>query len=143
MMRSRLGAALVVLVAALAGCDYEGNSKDDFVSDANAVCEASGSTVMPALSELEDEGLPTESDLRGFAGDVVLPALQKRLFELRRLDPPTEDRDTFDDMIAKMQKGIDDVRADPQQILDGDPFLPANAEARAYGLTSCVLSPAP
>jgi len=127
----------------MSGCDYSGNSKDDFVSDGNAVCEASGSTVMSSLSELEDEGLPTDSDLRSFAGDVVLPALQKRVFELRRLDPPTEDRAAFDEMIAKMQKGIDEVRAQPRQILEGDPFLAANADARSYGLTSCVLRAAP
>ncbi len=133
--------ASALLVAALAtGCsDYEGGSKDDVVADGNAICEASGATVMPALEELQDEGIPTTGELRGFAGDVAVPALQKRVYGLRRLDPPSDDRKTIDEMIRATEKGIDDIRGDPTQLVDGDPFLQANAEAAAYGLTSCVL----
>jgi hypothetical protein len=135
-----LPVALAVAVLAT-GCStsYEGGSKKGFLADGNAVCEASGYTVWPALKELEHEGLPTDGDLRGFVGDVAVPALQTRVDRLRQLDPPTGDRKTVDDMIVSLQKGINIVRSNPRQIEDGDPFLESNADLRAYGLTSCVL----
>jgi hypothetical protein len=139
-MNARVLSAALVAAALTIGCgEYEGGSKDKFVDAANGVCKTVGATVMPALEELQDEGLPTNGELRGFAGDVAIPALQKRVDELRQLDPPTGDRKEIDDIIRALQKGINDVRADPRQLVDGDPFLEANADASSYGLTSCVL----
>lgn len=134
-----LSAALVAAVVATGCGEYEGGSKDKFLDTANGICKTTGATVMPSLEQLQDEGLPTNGELRGFAGDVAVPALQKRVDELRQLDPPTADRKEVDGIIRAMQKGINGVRADPRQLVDGDPFLEANADASSYGLTSCVL----
>lgn len=136
-------AALVVVVLATGCADYEGDSKAGFLAEANAICESSGATVMPALEELQGDGIPTTGELRGFAGDVAAPALQKRVDELRQLNPPTEDRASVDDIIRATQRGIDQITADATQLVDGDPFFDANVDARVYGLTSCVLGAEP
>ena len=139
-MKARSAHAVLVVAVLATGCgEYQGASKGDFVAKGNAICESSGATVMPALKELQREDVPPRGELRGFAGDVALPALQQRVDELRQLDPPSEDRGSVDEIIASTQKGIDQIRADPAQLVDGDPFLQANADARTYGLTSCVL----
>lgn len=134
-----LSAALVAAVVTIGCGEYAGGSKDGFLDKGNAVCRSTGYTVMPSLEALQKEGIPTAADLRGFAGDVAIPALQKRVDALRQLDPPSADRKEIDDIIRAVQKGINDVRADPTQLVDGDPFLEANADASSYGLTSCVL----
>jgi len=133
--------ALAVLAALLAGgcsTDYEGGDKDEFLSRGNAICEASGATVKPALDELVEGRLPTNSELRSFAGDVALPRLQERVDQLRQLDPPSADRDEVDDIIRAYQKGIDRISADPRQLAEADPLLEAYAKAGAYGLTACA-----
>ncbi len=144
MTRSRTSVAL--LVAALAaGCsaDYAGDSKDDFLAAGNDVCKTTGATVMPALKELQGEGLPNRAEVRGFVGDVAVPALQKRVDRLRQLEVPADDRGEIDEIISDTQRAINAIRDNPAQLVDADPFLDANANARAYGLTSCVLAPEP
>jgi hypothetical protein len=135
-------AALAAIAALLAsGCstDYAGGDKHEFVAAGNAICRDSGATVKPALDELLERGLPTTSELRAFAGDVAVPSLQERVDRLRRLDPPTEDRDEVDEIIRTYQKGIDQISADPRQLANGSPFLEANVKAGAYGLTACTV----
>lgn len=138
-----LATALVAALLTLGCGEYEGGSKDKFLDAANGVCKTTGATVMPSLEQLQDEGLPSDGEVRGFAGDVAVPALQKRVDELRQLDPPSADREEIDDIVRALQKGINAVRADPSQLVDGDPFLEANADASSYGLTSCVLGAEP
>ncbi len=138
-MRAAATLAFALAVALVAACDYEGASKDDFVSEGNAICESTGATVIPALEALQDEGEVTTAELRSFVGDVAAPALQRRLDQLRGLEPPSDDTDAVAVLIRTMQKGIDAIRADPRELVDGDPFLEANVEARSYGLSSCVL----
>ena len=134
-------AALAALAALLAGgcsTDYEGGDKEKFLAEGNAICETSGATFQPALEELVEGRLPTTSELRSFVGDVALPSLQERVDRLRRLDPPTADRDEVDEIIRAYQKGIDRISADPRQLAEADPFLEAYGKASAYGLTACA-----
>jgi hypothetical protein len=133
-------AVLVAVVLAVAGCaDYEGASKKDFVTQANDICRTTGATVVPTLKELEKGHVPTLAELRSFVGDVAVPALQKRVDRLRRLESPTSDRKTIDDIIRTTQRGIDKIRNTPSQLTDGDPFLDANVATDSYGLTACRL----
>ncbi|MGH2840394.1 MAG: hypothetical protein ACRDKY_06175 [Solirubrobacteraceae bacterium] len=142
-MTARVLPFALALAVLAAGCDYEGASKNSFVDDGNAICKETGATVIPTLQELEAEGLPSSGEVRGFVGDVVVPALSKRVNRLRQLEPPSDDRKTIDALITATQKGIGEVRSDPMQIIDGSPFLDANIEAESYGLDACVLRDAP
>lgn len=141
-MKARAPLAALVAIAALlagGGCstDYEGGDKDEFIARGNAICEA-GAAVKPELEELLAERVPTSGELRGFAGDVLLPRLQERVDQLRLLDPPAADRDEVDDIIRGYRKGIDRVSANPTVLAEGDPFIEADSKARSYGLTSCA-----
>jgi hypothetical protein len=130
--------ALAALLAAGCSTDYQGGDKADFVAQGNAICKTTGATVKAELEELTEGRLPTNAQLRSFAGDVALPRLTERVEELRQLEPPTDDRDEVDDIIRAYLEGIAAIEADPRQLADADPLLEAYGKASAYGLTACA-----
>jgi hypothetical protein len=142
-LRDRLALALFLLVLlALAGCG--GDDKDDVISEGDQICRE-------ANDKLEDLEEPEEvSGLPDYARDAR-PIFDDAIEDLKALDPPGEDRESFDQFIDRSEElssvleeleaaGFDTGDAELQQMSDriGEITDQANAAAEDYGFEDCA-----
>ena len=73
---------------------------------------------------------------------AVTPAMAKELQELKDLTPPKGDEAKTRRILKAMQKGVEDAKDDPLDLIytESDPFREMRALAKRYGLTVCAFS---
>jgi hypothetical protein len=147
------------LLFAACGADAEALSKPEFIAQANAICRASNDEAEPFFDEIYAD-LPDEDfddPANGFvifvrwdeALDSVKPIFDKQLEDIRDLEPPAEDKQLIDTLIADQQAALDNFQRDIAAAATGDqaalaaldteedPFEDIDRRAREYGLTVC------
>jgi hypothetical protein len=95
-MRVSVAALAGVLVLLAAGCGGGGGgrlSKDDFQSQANAICAK-------YQKQIDAIGAPSSLDEIPDLISQILPILNKEIDEISALDPPEELQSDFDKMLA-------------------------------------------
>lgn len=130
----------------LIGCGNDGDGsesgsttdKQEFIAAADEVC-AEGD------AELDAQGreftLANPRDLEGLVGTVIVPGLREQLEQLRELDPPEEDRAQIEEFVDTLERGVDQLEANPDQLLTGRAartILDARKQAEAYGMVGCA-----
>ncbi|WP_243057946.1 hypothetical protein [Nocardioides sp. SR21] len=130
--------ALALSFGFLAGCggsDEEPLSSEEFVKQADKICADGNAELEEAAGDIDPNNA---EDVEGFVQDVLVPNIQGQHDDLEELVPPEDDQDTFDDMLAALQEGLDQLSDDPSLITsDSDIFGDANEEAQELGLTEC------
>jgi hypothetical protein len=147
------------LLFAACGGDAEALSKPEFIAQANAICQASNDAAEPFFEDIYTD-LPDEDfddPANGFvifvrwdeALDSVKPIFDKQLDDIRALEPPAEDKQLIDTLIADQQTALDNFQRDIAAAATGDqaalaaldteedPFDDIDRRAREYGLTVC------
>lgn len=137
-------AAMVALAAALVACgdddDAEGAgtsdasiSKDEYVAQANAICEAGQAELAAALAEITAE--TTEEEAAG----IIADAIRAQITELRALGYPEGDQETLESIYGDAEALLDEIEADPSIVTTNeDPFTEVNDRLASYGLTACA-----
>ncbi len=140
--------ALVVIGAALAvGCGGGDSgsstsaalSKEEFISQADAICKQGNQDINAAGKEIFGGGKPTQDQIDQFVNDSVIPSIQGQVDDIRALTPPAGDEDTINNLLDDVESALDQAKSDPT-VLTGNgsgPFAKANEEAQAYGLKEC------
>ena len=100
--RTRLWSVGLFVLLALAACD-SGPSREEFVAEANQICEDSETS----LQDLSGEALAQDDP--GEIIDVASEELSNLRDELGELEAPDELSDDFDSMIEGLEAAIDDV----------------------------------
>jgi hypothetical protein len=152
-------AAVGGLVVSACASDAEALSKPEFVEQANAICQASQDEADPLFEaiyadmddDFDQEG-PTEELYVRFAEAMgeMMPIFNRQLDEISALEPPPEDKEFIENLIADQAHAItefvrilDDAaggdeaaraRMDNDEV---DPFIDVDRRAREYGLTVC------
>jgi hypothetical protein len=140
--------ALVAGAAALAaaGCGGGGDrlSQAEFQGQGNAIC---------AKYEKEIEAIGTPNSLEEIPGyvDKALPIVEREIEELEELEPPEDDQEAFDEMLAEARKTLDagrslgaaaeqdDQAAIEKALNEGNAASDrADAHAQELGLEDCV-----
>jgi hypothetical protein len=115
-------------------------SKDEFLSQANAVCETGTKAIDQAADQVFTGRNPTDAQLQRFA-DLAVPAVQAQIDGIKALTPPEGDQDEVEAILDAAQKANDEVDANPSLLAAGnegeDPYAEANERAADYGLTEC------
>ena len=126
MTRTRIAAVALVLVAVsfgAVGCG--GDDSDSFKEDYN--------TAVKPLSELNEDigGSIGASDKSNQAIAKQFDKLADKAAEtrsnLRALEPPEDAKSAFDDLIAALKDGTDDLRAVAEAARDSDPAAATKA----------------
>lgn len=148
------------LLLAACGDDTEALSKEDFVGQADAICEANNDELDPIFSaayeDLEglDEDDPATQQAMAVrfaeAMDEAEPLMRQQVEDLQALAPPESDGELIDTMLDDLGAGvtdfvttIDDAAAGDEAALaeladdSEDPLADVNRQAREYGLTIC------
>jgi hypothetical protein len=152
-------AATAGLLITACGDDVTALSKPEFIAQANTICQISNDKVEPIFNAVyegvEDVDFDDPENELLFivrfddAMDVVKPIFDKQLEDIRALEPPKEDKQLIETLIADQQATLDKFEADIAAAATGDqaallaldteedPFDDINRRAREYGLTVC------
>lgn len=147
------------LLMAACGNDAEALSKPEFIEQANAICQASQDEAEPlfdaVFADLEDIDFddPANEGLLftrfAEAMQEVEPIFERQLDDIRALEPPAEDKELIDELIADQEEALTrfvttlDAAAAGDEAAraavdgDEDPFDDVDRRAREYGLTVC------
>jgi hypothetical protein len=112
-MRSLL--AIVVLVLAATGCGGDGDrlTREEFASQANAICQ-------DFEQKIDDLGAPENlDDIEGFADDAAEIAGDGR-DELADLNPPEELEADYDRLLETLDEAIENIERIGEAAADGD-----------------------
>ncbi len=141
-MKKLLIAVTACATFALVGCggDDDGGSKeltkDEFIAQADDICEASNDEVDKAEDSFANPDSPTEEEIDAAMSDVVVPQLQAQHDDIADLNAPEDDQEQIDEMLESLQAGIDSLEEDWQNP-DNEAFANANKIANDYGFEEC------
>jgi hypothetical protein len=115
-------------------------TKEQYISRGDEIC-AQGTLRLGQQVQRDFGGVqPSGEEARQFAEDAVVPNLEQVLEELRALPAPAGDERKVAAIYDALQRGIDQVREDPDLFLEpnsGGAFDQANRLAQAYGFKQC------
>lgn len=145
----RAAAVLLCLPAALATSCSDGAAADRtaYLEQGNAICAEAADEV----AELQRQilSIPLEGEdptaANGIFLDQAADVYGAAIEDLQALDPPPGDAEELQRIYDEGEQGIAALRAvDPAEGLPpDDPLAAFNADATAYGLTSCGSAGAP
>jgi len=119
------------------GAGGETGSKAAFIAGAERICADASAELAAEATDQYPEGPPTGEDAVNFAEDVVIPNLQGQHDAIAELPPPEGEEEVVEDILSKLQAGIDAIADDPESFLDGDALADASEAASEFGLTDC------
>jgi hypothetical protein len=148
-MRSRtalaaLACAAAVAVTGLAGCggDDDGSaalSRDEFVTQANAICAAGNAKIEAAVPE--NATGPPSGDAGERFYETIVDETQGTVDGIAALEPPDEITSEVDAMVAAAREVLTEMRATPADEFfqtNEDPFAEVNEVASSLGLDDCA-----
>jgi hypothetical protein len=146
--RRLLRLCAVACVGTLAACGA-GNTKADFVSRADAICETAARATRAIPPPVAAAGVAARLHALGLYLARVTPIVDGEVSGLRALTPPSEGRTQVDRYLSALTASARQYRQLAQAAAGGDAATaarleaalaasPAPALARAYGLRSCA-----
>ena len=138
-------AGLVLLVGA---CSSSGGgsalSKDDFLKQGNAVCDAGNKEIDAASQKAfgSSSEQPDPAAIKAFLKDTLIPSVTRQVDAIDKLKPPKDLEAAVDKLVKDAKAALDNLKkqadSDPASVFAGDdPFSDVNKEANTIGLTSC------
>ena len=145
MLRLAVAPVAGALALAASACGGEGTlSKEEFQKQGNAICAKYD-------KQIEDIATPTSVEEVPAYVNKALPIVERQIDDMKELNPPEEDQETFDSMIAEGEKTVEagkdlgeaaeakDDAAIEQALNEGNTASNrADEHATKLGLTDCV-----
>jgi hypothetical protein len=138
-------ASTATSTGATAAANDEGSlSKSEYIGAADAICTNGAERSEAEFSEFVQEKAiakgqePSAAQFAEVGVQILLPAFQRQVDELRRLGPAPGDPDQFDEYLSGLEGVIEELEEDPglakspaKLLVDTDKI------AQAYGLKVC------
>lgn len=130
-----------------AGGDAESLPADEFIEQADALCQETGDTIDEKIAAvLEDNPELAQAESIDDIPDEVIDEIidtgvseyESLISELRQI-APEGDEDTWADLLDQLDDAVDEVESDPRSFLGSaeSPFEDARAGAQELGLQVC------
>jgi hypothetical protein len=124
------------------GATGEPLSKDEFITQADGICETGDQEIDAEAQEFFPQGgNPGAAEEEEFVSEVVVPNIQEQLDGIGALTPPEGDENEVKAILDAAQQAVDQLEEDPSALSGGgsggDPFAEANRLAQDYGLKAC------
>ena len=118
-------------------------SEDEFIAEADAICEAGDAEIDAAAQDFFPEGgSPGIAEETAFASEVLLPSIQEQIDQIRGLTPPEGSEDDVTAFLDTAQETVDELKEDPTPLTGGgsggDPFTETERLATQLGLQVCA-----
>jgi len=120
-------------------------TKREFISEADRICFSADSQIEAAADDLAlAEREPPPAEVRRIVLGVVVPALETEVRAIGSLGAPRGDEAAVEEILAATERGIAQIEAEPEAVLEGPPpaLRQAGRLARAYGSQECGIRPA-
>jgi hypothetical protein len=141
LIRLLVPVALLGLLAAGCGDDEEALSEDEFVEQANEICDEGADELDAASEELFGDEEPTPEELSGFA-DTFEDSIIGQIDDIDALNGPGDLEDELDPILDDARDAAAEfaevLRDDPESAFAEDPFSDINERLTELGLTSCA-----
>ncbi len=114
--------------------------KVEFLAEADRICASTNARIEAAADDLATgRHDPPPAEVRRVVIGVAIPALESEVRAIRAIGTPAGDEHEVDAIIAATEEGIEQIRADPQDALNGPPpaLRRAGRLARSYGSAEC------
>ncbi len=127
------------LTSGATGATGEGGAttKAAFITAADKICEEASAELSEEGQAQYPEGPPTGDDAATFAEEFVIPNLEQQYDGIAALPVPEGEEDAIEDLLAKLQTGIDEVKANPEDFVETTAFDDATEAAKDLGLKEC------
>ena len=143
---------VMLIAVGVVGCGGDGGDettvvKADFVKQANAVClkaakkrDATAQAAFRAQEKLPQAESESEIEKSEWVLARVIRPLAEMSDELAALSVPGESADEAEAVSAAFQEAIDEVEAEPTQVVKGEvnPFGKPKKLAGEYGIKACA-----
>jgi len=141
-----LGFLVLVALPAIAGCGESEEaeaalSKKQYQKQADQICNDAGHEQFEGVIRYRKKHPGAEEE--EMVAPVALPPLEKQLEELKELPMPNGDEAQLEAYFTQFAKALGAAREDPPSVLSvqENPFNPAIAIAKKYGLGDCAVAP--
>lgn len=143
------GTLVAFMAIGVGGCGSGDDAGAEPASSATTQAEFidQGDAILCTKSEAVDHAMTTtdfdsasNSELKGFVFDGVLPAVETAYDGLASIPVPAGDEDQIEAVLTGLSNAIETTKSNPAQLITGpDPFAKADALITAYGLTGCAV----
>jgi hypothetical protein len=139
-MNKLLAMLLLIVVAPLAFAACGGSdapSKDEYISQADEICQKAQDDVAAAITEEFGDRMPNQQETVSFSEDVVIPKLEEQLAALRDLTPPEGDEEALQEMYGTLEVAINQYKENIDPENPPEAFLEFDRLIEEYGLEAC------
>jgi type IV pilus biogenesis protein CpaD/CtpE len=115
-------------------------TKAEFVRQADQICLSGDLRIEAAADDLlAGGGEPPPAQVRRIALRIVVPGLEAEVRAIRALGAPVGDEATVARILHSTERGIAQIKADPEGAIEGPPpgLREAGRLARRYGSEEC------
>ncbi len=127
--------AIVIAAFAVAGCggdDDDTDSKEEFIAQADEICESGDAEIEQQALELG-----TGADENTLVTTVIVPGTRDQVEQIRALTPPEGDEDEIAEFLDTFDRGLDELEDDPSILSKAETIAEARQLATGYGFKSC------
>lgn len=131
--------ALALGIAGCGGGDDEAPTKAEFTAEANAVCEDSFVRILANLETASAK--PDEAARQAAVTATVVPPFEEMVGELAELDPPEENGEEVEAIVAAYEESVEATKQDPAVALEekgANPYAEAFKLASKFGMNKCA-----
>lgn len=115
----------------------ETTTKAAFIKAADEICEQGNEDFAQEAQDQYPEGPPEGEDAARFAEEVLIPYLESQHEQISALPPPEGEEAAVEDLLEKLQAGIDEIKENPEDFVTTGGLDEANAAAKDFGLKVC------
>ncbi len=137
-------AATAAITIGAAGCGGdEGPTRQEFASEANAVCKRHRAKISAAAAKVLAGGkLPSPQEFGRLAQGTIIPEYTAQIAELRRVEPPEEQAGAFRSWLDDSEALRARLQRNPALIQDPRGLAAVNGQADRLGLSrDCHVGP--
>lgn len=138
------GVAVAVSAVVAAGCGGdEGPTQEEFVQQANTICERHTVPIRQAAGRLLAGGkLPEPREFMQLTQQTIIPELTAQVNELRQLEAPEGRSEEFQQFVEASAAARERIAQDPSALTNPSNFEEVNRQAQQLGLSrDCLIGP--
>ena len=142
--RQATAAVVAAITVGFAGCGGDdAPSDEEFVSQANAICERHHARITEEASKVLAGGnLPSPREFGELARGTIIPEYSAQIEELRALEASEEKQEEFRAWLDESEELKNQLEQNPVMIQNARALEPVNAEAERLGLADeCHIGP--
>lgn len=131
--------ATLALTLSLAACGGDsGLTRDELIAQGDQICRDGKATIDREASTALTSN-PSRTELEAFFGKTAIPTYRQELAKMKELDPDGDSEQAWNDIITKLEQGINQLAQDPMLAMNPDstPLGEASKAARDFGMKVC------